>query len=353
MSEHTVQAITHAARAQDWREVLSLLGDEGMQATRGDAVVLLAAADALCARGQLLDARDRYERLLDRDGVDRAAVWSGLGACYMEAGDAPSAARLLLRAAEGLRTHGPELQMRVAAQQGRLLARHNLVEAVDHLADAVTHGWPACAERADLRFWYAEALLRHGSFAQARLQLAIARADAEATDATKTVADVRLREASLAMLEPGRPHLGVAHEAITHARDLYRFLGDRGITFARLVEGQLALVQGAPALAESVARDVARAATHQPLLTAHAHLLAAEARRHMGRPAGADADAAEARYVQMRIGWGQYMVARHRAATDDGADTRLAELAGLHAAAIGAHELLTGVGDPVPLTFCQ
>lgn len=349
-SSPLVAEIRRAVRAQDWDQVLThaparhyllLSPEEAFE-------IQIAEADALRSSGELLAARDLYveiDAVLERREPKRAHVLHGLADCYLAGGDEMTALRLAASAGEIAGSDDRHFGLRVSAVQGRALARCDLPRALEAYRAALSGGdLPSGSARANLRYWYAEALMSAGEFARARQQLSIARSDAEAQDAGKTVADALSREATLAVLEGDQAGLGAALESLGHAENLYLGLGDRARDSVFTLRGQVLAQLGNTRSAEAEYRRGLWAASRRrdALQAAHNLLGLADVLRLEGRSFVSALASARGVYARRGLIWGSYYCALVEAAGtgDDASMTQASTLAAASPEALGTHDLI-------------
>lgn len=366
MSSPLVAEIRRAVRAQDWDQVLTRAPARHylLLSVEDSLEIQIAEADALRSSGELLAARDLYVEIdagLERREARRASVLHGLADCYLAAGDEATALRLGLAAEEIRESDDRHFALRLGTLQGRALARCDLPRALEAYQSVLGAGdLPSGSARANLRYWYAEALMTAGEFARARQQLAIAHSDAEAQDAAKTVADALSREATLPILEGEQAGIAAALERLGHAESLYLGLGDRSrdgvFTLRGQVLAQLGNLRGAEA---EYRRGLWLSSRRRDALQAAHNLLGlADTLRVEGRPFAAPLASARGVYERRGLVWGSYYcdliiaAAGERAALE-----RASALASEMPEALGAHDLLALIdlgsyaGAPLRLLF--
>lgn len=363
-SDPSISAIQTALRAQDWTHALTLI-QQSKSAPLGRAereALHLAEAAALRSIGRLMEARDIYSRLLaelDRNSSARAEALHGLAECYLGAGDATNAERLAAASLEGAGADRT-LRMRCVATHARAVARRDLGAALALVREEFTRSTPPGSARAHLRFCEAEIHLCQGDLERARRALGVARADAQANDASRTVADVLRREASLVVLGGHDEHHSQALTGLVHAERLYAGLGDRSRDLVLTARAELSKHRGQLARA---AREFQRAAwaaaeRRDHLQVAHNLLGLSDTLRLSGTPDLRHLDRAQRIYRRFDLAWGLFyarlIVASSSRANGDTATARAAEavareiLAGRRAE-LGACEVASLADPAAPL----
>lgn len=347
-----------ALRSQDWAHALDLIHEAKAEplAVEDARSLRLAEAAALRSIGRFIEARDIYAPLLRDNGLvgaERAEALHGLAECYLCVGDAHTAERL---AAGSLDHVGADrsLRMRCVASLARATARRDLAAALELVRSALSEQNPPGSARAHLRFCEAELLLMLGDLPRARRSLGVARADASANDASRTVADVLWREASLAVLEGDQAMFPQAFTGLLHAERIYEGLADRSYDVALTARGELFKHRGNLARAAREFRRAAREA-HQrqdQLMLAHDLLGLSDTLRLGGGEDLRHLAHAEEIYRRLDLAWGllycRLVVRGAAAARGDEGTVASAHEAAERLAAERVREL--GSGDAAALT---
>lgn len=275
--------IDSALRSQDWSHALDLVSAARETQTPDAAAerhLLLAEADALRGIGSPLSAQTIYRDLASEDSPQLLRAMHGLASCYLDAGAIKQALELSERVC-GAAGKDHTLRLRGEILLARARSRGDIRGALTELSAAMARPHPAGSARAHGRLILGSLHGLSGDYAAARRQIGIARAEAEAADATKTLADCLCAEARLAMLEGDAAELAAASSRLAQAERLYRGLGDRGVVSAHLTRGQVYRHLGQTRMAQRELQRASWAANevHDQLTHAHSLLELAELSR--------------------------------------------------------------------------
>ncbi len=237
-------------------------------------------------QGDLAAASAAYERLADGGhGRWSARAIHGLGACHLEVGSHERAAQLAQMAMDqSPDDHG-------LMERGRILfaragARTDLPAATSYLQNALSRSVTPGSARAHGRLVLGDMFLLAGAHGRALREIRLARADARALDAPRTLADALRLEAEMYVRLGDQAKIGAAMRELVHAENLYRGIGDQGICALLLCRGNAhrALGQNRMAERELMRASVLASGAQNQIIHAHALLALADLARVSGDP---------------------------------------------------------------------
>jgi len=358
-AEAIVIDMRRAVRTQQWEDALALAEIARRRELVLDEAIEINAGEATALRrlGRLPDAREAYLRLdglLEREDPRRAEVMLGLAECYLISGVGEISSELAAGAVARSEI-GSGRWARAARIQIQAVGLTDL-QLAEALSGALLAEAPAGGSRAPLALARSEVMLRQGRLDEASQALLVARSDASVSNATRTLAEVVRREATLAIARADTdsffPLLGQL-QAVERA---YGQTGDRGEHQIAIVRASILTHLGRLSTAVTELRRAYWHAheRHDATSAAHALLALADAQRVGGGNGEVAREHAASIYERMSHPWGMFwsavLIDDPLLAQEDAESIRIT-----HVRALGAMEGNVNVAAlpnrPLPLVF--
>lgn len=324
----TLKRIDQAMERQSWREAWVLLeeanpdyssGDRHLGARRQDYIML--AAHCLRHRGQLNKSEELYMLLSQEIPLNDPRLTEALMGradilhMHGELGEAMQ----LLRAASFVPSQSPDQRVRLQTLTAHVLSHTDTQSAISLFRDLIAKDLPVSdSVKANLHFWYGDALLTGGLFPESQDQLGAARELAQQGGCAVTLADAMRRMPLVSALNGESSETLSQLSDIVNARNLYRTAGDRGEAFLYTESGEVHRWLGKLREAESEFMRGLWASREVKDLNrvGHNQLGMFEVSRQALRPKPDLLDEAEHAYAKAKSDWGRLHVLISRALID-------------------------------------